>query len=291
MTTPITGLDHVVLLTSDIATAIHDYEALLGCAVAWRSRSDGIESALLTLPGTSLELLAPSGDGPAGDRVRATLDKQGEGLASLCFRVDDAERMQRRLTRVGLQPETVSEASSVNLLDGASLHWKRTRAAAVTTHDIKLFFLQRAADRPASTTSSTTPVVGLDHVVIATSDAERAAALYGARLGLDMALDMSRPDWGVRLMFLRCDDLIIEIAQRLNAPDASASDRLMGLSWRVADADAAQAQLAASGFDVSEVRPGRKPKTRIFSVRNRTSGVPTVMIQQGAIVDRKNSSP
>ena len=51
-------------------------------------------------------------------------------------------------------------------------------------------------------------------------DPERAAALYGARLGLDMALDRSHPDWG-RLMFFRCGDLIVEVV----APAGQAGGR------------------------------------------------------------------
>jgi hypothetical protein len=97
-----------------------------------------------------------------------------------------------------------------------------------------------------------------------------------------MRLDVTRPDWGLRLMFLRCGDLIVELAKRLGEGaegEAAKDDSLMGLSWRVANADAAHARLAAAGFDVSEVRPGRKPGTRIFIVRNRNLGVPTLMIE------------
>lgn len=282
MSTPITGLDHITLLTSDIARAVADYETLLGHGVAWRARSDGAETAVFTLANTSLELMAPAGEGPIGDRVRAMLDEQGEGLASTCFRVTDADRMFRRLSQLQLQPEPVAGAHSVNTLDGASLHWRRTRAAQAATHGVKLFFLQRADERPLSQPSQPAPVIGLDHLVIATGDAERAAALYGARLGLDMRLDLTRPDWGVHLMFFRCGDLIVEIAQRLGDQAVTPADRFMGLSWRVADAQATRARLADAGFDVSEVRPGRKPKTQIFTVRNRTAGVATLVIQQPA---------
>src|SRR4029450_10131822 len=77
-------------------------------------------------------------------------------------------------------------------------------------------------------------------------------ALYGARLGLDMARDRSRPDWA-RLMFFRCGDLIVEVVHR---PDANADkDKLWGLSWRVADIDATRARRASAGIDVSEREP------------------------------------
>jgi catechol 2,3-dioxygenase-like lactoylglutathione lyase family enzyme len=122
----------------------------------------------------------------------------------------------------------------------------------------------------------------MDHVVIATADPERAAALYGARLGLDMALDRSHPDWG-RLMFFRCGDLIVEVVHRPKDTAADkAHDRLWGLSWRVADIDATRARLASAGVDVSDVRTGRKPGTRVLTVRGGICGIPTLLVERTA---------
>ena len=108
--------------------------------------------------------------------------------------------------------------------------------------------------------------------MISTPDPERAAALYGARLGLDMALERSHPDWG-RLMFFRCGDLIVEVTHRpakpADPPRDMARDRFGGICWRVADIDATHARLAEAGVDVSEVRTGRKPGTRVMTVRIR----------------------
>jgi catechol 2,3-dioxygenase-like lactoylglutathione lyase family enzyme len=118
-------------------------------------------------------------------------------------------------------------------------------------------------------------------VVVATTDPERAAALYGARLGLDMALDRSHPEWG-RLMFFRCGDLIVEVAHRPGKEATSGPDKLHGISWRVADVDATRARLMAGGLDVSEVRTGRRPGTRVMTVKSGTSGVPTLLIEKSA---------
>jgi catechol 2,3-dioxygenase-like lactoylglutathione lyase family enzyme len=117
--------------------------------------------------------------------------------------------------------------------------------------------------------------------VVSTGDPERAAALYGARLGLDMALDRSHPDWG-QLMFFRCGDLIVEVVKRPDAGADQTHDKLWGLSWRVADIDATRARLLAAGIDVSEVRAGRKPGTRVMSVRDGTCGVQTLLLERTA---------
>ncbi|MGO9359333.1 MAG: VOC family protein [Xanthobacteraceae bacterium] len=282
MATPISSLDHVTVLTRDLSRAVDDATALLGRKVSWRSGSEGVSTAIFTLANTSLEIVAPDGAGAQGDRVRAALDQRGEGLASACFRVTDIDRLARRLSRLQLQPEAVVEATSTDALTGAVLRWRRTRIPAAAANGVRLFFLQRDDERPLSEPSDATAVTGLDHLVITVRDPERAAAFYGARLGLDMRLDLSRADWGARLMFFRCGDMIVELAKRLDdAADSEPAkdDKFMGLSWRVANADAARGRLAAAGFDVSEVRAGRKPNTRLFTVRNRNGGVPTLMIQ------------
>ncbi|MDQ8730842.1 VOC family protein [Bradyrhizobium sp. LHD-71] len=275
----IIGLDHIVLLTHNISAATASYETLLAQRPAWRTIADGVETAIFTLANMSLELMAPSGDGEMARRVRARLDERGEDLASLCFRVEDIDRFQRRLKRLGLLPEDVTQSRSTNAADGAALSWKRTRTAVETTHGVRLFFLEPSGERPVSKATAGAPITGLDHVVIATDQPERAAALYGARLRLDMTLDLSRPDWGARLMFFRCGDLVVEIVHRLNDPSGGNPDRLWGLSWRVTDIEAAQTRLISSGLDASEIRTGRRPGTRVFTVRTGTLGVPTLVIQ------------
>lgn len=275
----ISGLDHVVVLIEDIAAGAKAYEALLGRLPAWQNSGDGADRVLFTLDNTTLELMAPSGFSVAADRIRNVIAVSGEGLASVCFRVDDIEKFHRRLDRVALKPDAVAEVESSDTSTGAILRWKRTRAATDQTRGVRIFFLELAEARPRSAANAAAPVVGLDHVVISTRDPERAAALYGARLGLDMALDRSHEDWG-RLMFFRCGDLIVELVKRPGAGGERTHDKLWGLSWRVADIDAARTRLLAGGIDVSEARAGRKPGTRVMSVRNGTCGVHTLLLER-----------
>ncbi len=229
--------------------------------------------------------MAPSGEGANADRIRAVLAARGEGLASLCFRTNDIAKLYRRLDRLTLKPEPVAEIESRDALSGATLSWKRTRTASDATRGIRLFYLELANARPRSAPVATGPITAMDHVVVSTLDPERAAALYGARLGLDMALDRSHPDWG-RLMFFRCGDLVVEVTHRpakpADPPRDVRHDRLSGICWRVADIDATHARLTQAGVDVSEIRTGRKPGTRVMTVRNGTCGVPTLLVQPSA---------
>jgi catechol 2,3-dioxygenase-like lactoylglutathione lyase family enzyme len=275
----ITGLDHVVILVGDIAAGEAAYKTLFARTPAWRNSGDGADRVLFTLDNMTLELMAPSGEAGNAERIRAVMAEQGEGLASICFRTNDIAKMHRRLDRLTLRPEPIAEAENRDTTSGATLSWKRTRAATDTTRGVRLFFLELAKERPLSVRSSPASVTAMDHVVVATADPERAAALYGARLGLDMALDRSHPDWG-QLMFFRCGDLIVEVVHRPGKDTDAARDRLWGLSWRVADVDATRARLASEGLDVSDVRTGRKPGTRVLTVRSGTCGIPTLLVER-----------
>lgn len=275
----ITGLDHVVILLNDLEAGIAAYQTLFSRKPAWRSTSEGAELAIFTLANMSVELMAPQGDGTAANRIRAVLPESGASLASICFATNDIAKMHRRLDRVALKPDPIAEVESRDRDTGATLSWKRTRAATDHTRGVRQFFLELNGERPASASTSETPIIGLDHIVVATQDPERAAALYGARLGLDLALDRSNPDWG-HLMFFRCGDLIVELVKRPHDQGDIHRDVLWGMTWRVTDIDATRERLLAAHVTVSEVRSGRKPGTRVASLRDGTLGIPTLLIER-----------
>jgi len=55
---------------------------------------------------------------------------------------------------------------------------------------------------------------------------------------------------------------------------------LWELSWRTPDLEATHARLVAAGIAVSEVRTGRRPGTRIFTIRDSRARVPTLILSR-----------
>ncbi len=257
----ITALDRIKIKVGDLAGAAEAMERLLA-----RTLVSYEEEGFARLDNVALEL-APSDDG-------------AEGLAGLAFEIADADASfkicQRRALQPG-QPIAFAESTGDATREGhrIALDVEATFGVATTL----TAYAKGAPSQVPAKANAEGAVTGLDHVVIRTTHPNRAAALYGARLGLDMRLDRTEPKWGARLMFFRCGDLIVEVVHNLNEEASAAPDKLWGLSWRVANADAAHARLKLSGFDVSEIRTGRKPGTRVFTVRNNTLGVPTLIVE------------
>src|SRR5258708_32740569 len=108
----ITGLDHVVLLVNDIGAGAMAYRTLFGCAPAWQSAGDGADRGLFTFDHMTLELVSPKGFSGAADRTRAVIAKQGEGLASICFRTGDIAKTHRSVDLPARKPEPAPQDRS-----------------------------------------------------------------------------------------------------------------------------------------------------------------------------------
>jgi catechol 2,3-dioxygenase-like lactoylglutathione lyase family enzyme len=257
----ITGLDHVAIAVRDFDAAVEGYRRLLGREPELEPR-DGANRAWFHLANMALEVIAPSGDGPAGDRLHARLDAAGEGLWIAAFQVEDVAAAARLLSRRGLEVRPFASVA-------------RVRAAGL---DFVLTPGRIGAQLSPAVDAEDASVPALDHLVVHTPNPDRALGLYGAKFGLDLRLDRTNEQWGARQLFFRCGGTVFEVGANLTAPVTDESDCFGGLAWRVTDPEAARTRIAAAGFDVSEVRVGRKPGTKVFTVRDAPGGAPTLML-------------
>lgn len=198
--------------------------------------------------------------------VGLTFGADGDALSAITFATRDLDKAARLLERRAVPSERQGD---------------RLILARNATHGVTIELREHqehAAFSPLACSDEAASIDALDHVVIRTPNPERAVAFYAGRLGLDLRLDRSNPEWGSRLLFFRCGDLVVEIAHDLKAGVSDGPDRLWGLSWRTPDIAKANARLKAAGVDVSAPRAGRRPGTEVFSVNSHTEGVPTIVI-------------
>ncbi len=288
----LTSLDHVIVAVSDLEAATRCYASLLGRRPSWRGEhaGEGTANTLFRLENTYLELLAPEGAGPTGEALRAVLEARGDGPIGLAFGTDDAEEARKTLEARGLEPEAIEKGLGRDVESGAFREWLRVPLPLSRTRGVLLFPIQHLSPpeilppaAPGGEEAAT--VFGLDHAVVQTTDPEAMIALYGEALGLRLALDRTFEQWGMRLLFFRVGGVTVEVAAPLDPKTRPEADFFWGLSWRVRDLDAARTRLLDAGFDVSEVRTGRKPGTRVLTVREPTHGVATLLLEpapQGA---------
>jgi catechol 2,3-dioxygenase-like lactoylglutathione lyase family enzyme len=280
------ALDHVIIAVCDLDDATCRYATLLSRSPSWRGDHPGwgTANALFRLDNTYLELITPHGDGPLGRTVAAQLDERGEGPIGLAFATSDLDSAHAQLIANGLEPAPISPGLGRDTDTGRERRWRSALLPETRTRGVLVIAIEHEAPDRLPEAAPAGPadaiVTGIDHAVVRTSDADAAIGLYRDGLGLRLALDRSFPDWGMRLVFLRVGGVTVELAQPLHdGQRPTGADQVWGLSWRVPNAEAARTRLADAGLDVSEVRPGRKPGTRVISVKDGTCGVPTLLIE------------
>lgn len=279
----LTSLDHVVIAVRDLTAASRTYEGLFARAASWRGEHPGWGTAntLFRLANTYVELLAPVGEGGFADSLRAHLDEHGDGPYALAFGTADADVCAAALRERGIAAASPTDGGGRDGSSGAERRWRNVFVPAAATRGVTMFTIEHQSPPEAlpliPPADAAAAIDGIDHVVVMTTDAEGAIDLYRERLGLRLAFDRTFEQRGLRLLFFRIAGITVELAAPLGA--SAAPDRFWGISYRVLDIDAARARLAAAGFDVSEIRAGHKPGTRVCTVRSETHGVATLLIQ------------
>jgi methylmalonyl-CoA epimerase len=99
----LTEIDHVAIAVHDLEAAITYYQNAFGATVDHREvvESDGVEEALLKVAESYIQLLTPTRpDSP----VAKALEKRGEGLHHIGYRVDNCAEALAKMVAAGATP-------------------------------------------------------------------------------------------------------------------------------------------------------------------------------------------
>lgn len=120
----------------------------------------------------------------------------------------------------------------------------------------------------------------VDHLVLHTADATRCIELFGEQLGIRLALDKTVPEWGGRMLFFRAGKLTLEVIE--STGQSVEADTFWGIAYSCPDIEQAARQLAGRGVELSAIRVGRKPGTRVATIRSHCLGIPSLLLEPAA---------
>jgi catechol 2,3-dioxygenase-like lactoylglutathione lyase family enzyme len=296
----LTRVDRVVIAVRDIERGRQQAISVLGLTPSWVGGYPGnhCESVLFPLANVSIELLSPARDQESEmiELVETHLKEKGDGLFALVLESDDIERDTTGLVEQGLSPTPASPGLCRDEPSGAYRRFRESWLPTAETGGIRIGLVEYSSlpeELPPClpTQGKNSTVLAGDHVVVMTAKPERAIDLYREKLGIHLALDKTFEKRGVRLLFFRLGDFTIEIGCRhdpnSSPADDPTDDLLWGLAYSVSDADSAGERIAKAGLEVSPVRTGHKPGTRVCTVKGAPLGVPTLIIDQ----EPKSRSP
>jgi methylmalonyl-CoA epimerase len=99
----LTEIDHVAIAGRDLEAAIDYYQRAFGATVEHREvvESDGVEEALLRVAESYIQLLTPTSE---SSPVAKAIDKRGEGLHHIGYRVNDCGEALASMIAAGATP-------------------------------------------------------------------------------------------------------------------------------------------------------------------------------------------
>lgn len=127
-----------------------------------------------------------------------------------------------------------------------------------------------------SDTPGETGIYAVDHIVLQSGDADDCIRLFRDELGLRLALDQEVPQWGGRMLFFRLGKMTLEIIHNLEKPPAQ--DFFWGITYLCRDIEQTVVALDARGVVHSPIRDGRKPGTRVATIKSHCLGLPTLLV-------------
>ena len=99
----LTEIDHIAIAVRDLEAAIDYYRRAFGATVEHREivERDGVEEALLRVAESYIQLLTPTRD---DSPVAKAIEKRGEGLHHVGYRVNDAAAALASMVAAGATP-------------------------------------------------------------------------------------------------------------------------------------------------------------------------------------------
>ncbi|PIE31721.1 MAG: methylmalonyl-CoA epimerase [Ilumatobacter coccineus] len=99
----LTEIDHVAIAVRDLDAAIDYYQRACGASVHHREtiESDGVDEALIKVADSYIQLIAATRD---DSPIAKFLDRRGEGLHHIGYRVDDCAAALASMIEAGARP-------------------------------------------------------------------------------------------------------------------------------------------------------------------------------------------
>ncbi len=143
--------------------------------------------------------------------------------------------------------------------------------------DIRLGDGRRTADFRRQQPATQYAGLAVDHIVLRTDDASACIELFTGELGIRLALDKTAPAWGGRMLFFRAGKLTLEVIE--SDSGTNSGNTFWGLAYQCPDLADLIRILGTRGVAVSAMREGRKPGTRVATLKSHCLDIPTLLIQ------------
>ncbi len=284
---PVLGFHRIQVRCPSTRQAIDEYSILLGLQPVWQGHYELSNADINTDINTdiSTNTNTPLCNGSSAwfvleNTILEFIDGGFENDGSSESKEAFIERLVLSADDVTDLIESQSTESFICLYEGDDLSFTETQLdISLGDNSLRKVTVVDASDQPCFHASAASPnFTKVDHVVLYSNHAQTCIELFSELLGMRLALDKTVPQWGGRMLFFRSGQLTLEIISPTEP--FHGADYYWGIAYQTSSLDQVHQALTDQAVTVSDIRSGRKPGTRVATLKSHQLGIPTIIIEQ-----------
>lgn len=264
MANHIIGLDHAVIAVRDLDAAAAEF-ARLGFALTPKGHHAewGTVNRCLMFANDYVEIIAPEGEGPEADRLRAFLDRQGDGLIGISITSANGAATGEALRAAGLEvPVARSLSRKLDDGKGTTLMFSEMLLPAEASPGVPARIVEHITaerERHPQWLAHANAAEGVASVTAIVDEPPALTPAWDRLFGPHAAVltdDTVTVHTGRGLIYLTRPDELTQLHPEAELDELPPPPALVALAIRVGDTDRAAAVLKANGVDFSRDREG-----------------------------------
>ena len=270
-------IQNIFLVASDIEKSSKDFSLFFSSKPSFQGFSNdlGIKIHTFNINNLSISIINTYKEGLWSKKILDFKKDKREGFFGLNLMSDDPkvahnELIEKKISLSEIQEITFEDYNN-NIFHSFlfSISEDLTSNLNISVSGDNKFFIGKEK------TTSDPCVKSVNQVVINTNNPDGIINLFEKNLKIRLALDKTFKEWSGRMLFFRISGVTLEVVE---SDQIHGSSDFYGIGWHTDDFKLSYESLIGKGFELSEIRKGRKPGTLVSTLKNPILGIPTILI-------------
>lgn len=270
-------IQNIFFVASDIEKLSKEFSLFFSNKPSFQGFSNelGIKIHTFNLSNLNISIINTHKEGLWSKKILDFKQDKREGFFGLNFMSDDpkmtySELKEKNISLGGFQEVTFEDYNNNKFHSFLfSIGEDLTSSLNISVSGDDRFFIEKEKK------ISDAMIKSVNQVVINTGNPDGVINLFEKNLKIRLALDKTFKEWSGRMLFFRIDGVTIEVIEN---DKIQGSADFYGIGWHTDDFKSCYRNLIDKGFDLSEIRKGRKPGTLVSTLKNPMLGIPTILI-------------
>tara|TARA_Y100001970_G_scaffold281782_1_gene393268 strand:+ start:58 stop:900 length:843 start_codon:yes stop_codon:yes gene_type:complete len=271
----LTRVQNIFLVTKNLEETSRKFSIFFGRKYNFigQSKNLGIDIISFGLHKTNICLISPKHSGIWFEPLNNFLKNKGEGIFGISFSSDNIDSDYNNFAKNKLKLSDKIEGN----FEGDNESQLKFSFFNILDNNIENLniLISNEIDFQNNKVYSKNNVSKVNQIVIQTENPEAIKDIFEEKLRIRLALDKTFKEWAGRMLFFRLGGVTLEV---IEGKDIKQNSQYFGIGWHAENYNNCYNSLLKDGFNLSEIRKGRKKGTLVSTLKKPILNIPTILI-------------